>query len=457
MKVLFASAEVAPFSKTGGLGDVAASLPKALGARGHEVVVLTPLYGSISREGLERLPSTAEVGLWEARIAPGVRVVFLEKQRLYGRPGVYGDDGGDYPDNAERFGFFSQVLEPVAAALGFQPDVVHLHDWQTGPAAAALAGRSGAPPTVFTIHNLGYQGLFPLEALPWVAGGSGIPEEGFLHHGQVSFLKVGISSASLVSTVSPTYAEEIRGEVLGFGLDDTLRARGDRLVGILNGIDTELWDPATDPHLPIHFHAGDPGGRWVVRDALVRELGMDEREEGILVGMVSRIAGQKGFDLLLEALPGLLDQGLRFAILGAGDPALIDALQRLRSQHPGRLGIRVGFDEGLAHRIYGGTDAFLMPSLYEPCGLAQLYALRYGSVPIVRETGGLRDTVREGETGFVFGPYEVDAMVAAIHRAAAAFADRGGWEARMRRGMREDFSWDASARAYEAAYRSASR
>jgi len=447
MRILFASSEVAPFSKTGGLGDVAFALPRALAARGHEVLVLSPLYGCVDRErhGLSLAGEALGGRVW---VAPGQkpRFAFWESASHFDRPGIYGY-GGDYPDNAARFVAFSKSLLPAARALGFQPEVVHLNDWQT---AAATLFSEGIP-TVLTIHNLGYQGLFPLDEARHLFGGAP-PPAAWLHHGQLGLLKGGILTADLITTVSPTYAREIRETELGFGLGEPLRRRGDRLVGILNGIDTEIWDPATDPHLPAHFSRADPSGKAACKRALQQELGLAADDGALLLGVVSRIAGQKGFDILLPALDALFERRVQLAVLGEGDEAMVATLQSWAKRRPDRLVLRVGFFEGLAHRIYAGADALLMPSSYEPCGLAQLYALRYGTVPVVRATGGLRDTVREGETGFSFEAYRPEALLAAVDRALATFADRGAWEAMVDRAMAEDHSWDRSAAAYEQAY-----
>lgn len=448
MRILFASSEVAPFSKTGGLGDVAFALPAALAERGHEMVVLSPLYGCVERERHRLEPmgiSLPEGRIWAAPREAGLLFAFLEAP-AFDRPGIYGE-GGDYPDNAARFGTFSKSLFPAARALNFFPDILHLNDWQTAPATLFSEGV----PTVLTIHNLGYQGLFPMAEAPILFGREEIPEA-WTHYDQLAFLKGGIATADLVTTVSPTYAEEIRQTELGFGLGDVLRARGERLVGILNGIDTRVWDPATDPHLAENFTRAERRGKRACKRALQEEMALPVDEEAFLVGMVTRIAGQKGFDLLLAVLGELLEREIQLVVLGSGDPAMEAALRAFRDRHPERLALRFAFDEALAHRIYAGCDAFLMPSSYEPCGLAQLYALRYGALPIVRSTGGLRDTVRDGETGFSFEAYRPEALREAIFRALACFGDREGWEAMVDRGMGEDFSWSRSAAAYEQAY-----
>lgn len=427
---------------------MASALPEALAERGHEVVVLSPLYGCVERErhGIEPTGLTLPAGrLWEAPRRGRLRFAFLEAAP-FDRAGIYGE-GGDYPDNAARFAFFCRSLLPASRALGFSPDVLHLNDWQTSPATLFAEGT----PSLLTIHNLGYQGLFPLDEAALLF--SGETPEAWIHHGQLAFLKGGISTADLVTTVSPTYAREIRATELGFGLGEVLRGRGERLLGILNGIDIRAWDPAADGHLPANYSRSDRGGKRRCKGALQEELGLPVDERPLLVGMVTRIAGQKGFDLLLPALEELLRRDLQLAILGEGDPVIEAALRAFGDRHPEKLALRFAFDEALARRIYAGCDAFLMPSAYEPCGLSQLYALRYGTLPIVRATGGLRDTVRDGETGFSFEEYRPEAMLEAIGRAIEAFGERGAWEGMVERGMEEDFSWDASARDYEAAYR----
>lgn len=453
MRILFASSEVAPFSKTGGLGDVAFALPAALAERGHEVLVLSPLYGCVERERHRLAPTEAEASGGRLWVAPreGPLFAFWESAPHFDRWGVYGE-GGDYPDNAARFAAFSRNLVAAARALGFYPDVLHLNDWQTAPGTLFAEGT----PTVLTIHNLGYQGLFPLAEARHLFDGAA-PPASWTHHGQLAFLKGGIATADLVTTVSPSYAREIRETELGFGLGEVLRARGERLVGILNGIDTAAWDPATDPHLPAHFTRDDRRGKAACKRALQEELGLRVDEGTPLVGMVTRIAGQKGFDLLLPVLDAVLGRRVQLAILGNGDEAIEAALRGFAERHPGQLALRFEFDEPLAHRIYAGADAFLMPSAYEPCGLAQLYSLRYGTLPIVRATGGLRDTVRDGETGFSFEAYRPEALLEALNRALAAHAAREAWEAMVERGMGEDNSWERSGAAYEQAYAGLSR
>jgi len=472
LRILFASAEVSPFSKTGGLGDVAAALPVALSRRGHEVTVVSPLYGSVDREGMRRLDREV-LGrrIWEhgdhgdRSGERRARLLFVEDEALFGRQGIYGEKGEDYTDNARRFGLLSEILLPLADVHVDGPlDLLHLNDWQTGLAAFALARSRGLRPgltrSVFTIHNLGYQGVFPKETvealgLSWDA----FTPEGFEFYDQLNCMKAGLAFADRITTVSPTYAREIQEPEQGFGLDGILRSRSDRLVGILNGVDYEIWSPEHNPRIAATYSALDLGGKALCREALCEELGVDA-EGGLLIGIVSRFAAQKGFDLLIEALPRLLEQGISFAILGSGEHRYEHAIERAAADYPGRIGLRLGFDEALAHRIYAGADAFLMASLYEPCGLGQLYALRFGAVPIVRATGGLIDTVEDASisegTGFRFEGFSAAELIGAVLRAADVFADEEEWRALQRRGMSRDFSWGAAAKAYEEVYRSLS-
>jgi starch synthase len=471
MEILFVASEVAPFSKTGGLGDVMGALPKALAALGHRVSVVTPRYGSIdpAARGLERLDGAVRVHghpttLW---IAPGeAPVYFVEHEGLFGgRKGLYSDGGHDYPDNAQRFAYLARAALALPAALGRRTRIVHLNDWQTGLAPWLLRHEHRDDPalagarTVFTIHNLAYQGVFPKGVVPAL----GLPWEVFRYdamefHDGLNLLKAGLVYADALTTVSPTYAKEILGPEQGFGLDALLRHRAGDLTGILNGIDVHGWDPETDPHLPAHYSARDLSGKAACKAALQQELGLPVRADVPLLAMVSRLATQKGLDLVAAALPELLaTTDVQLALLGSGAREYEALFARLAEERPDRVAARIGFDEGLAHRIEAAADVFLMPSHYEPCGLNQMYSLRYGTVPVVRAVGGLEDTVEDFDgwrrgTGFKFRPYAPDALLLAIRRALDARRDARAWRELVLRGMAQDNSWEQSARRYEALY-----
>ena len=471
MEILFVSSEVAPWSKTGGLGDVASALPRALAARGHAVSVVSPRYFGVDvrQPGFEPLHRAVSVRgeqttLW-ARKWAGVSLYFVENDRYFGsRRGLYGDAHGDYGDNAERFAYLARAALALPAALGLRPRILHLNDWQTGLIPFLLRQEHAhdlalaRARTVFTVHNLAYQGLFPKQAVPAL----GLPWSVFRYdamefHDELSFMKGGLAFADAITTVSPTYAREILTPEGGALLDGLLRHRAADLTGILNGIDAAEWDPARDPYLPARFSAGDLAGKVVCKAGLQRELGLPVRPEVPLVGMVGRLAEQKGIDLVAAALPRLVGQDVQLAVLGSGDRGLESVFLRASRERPERVAARIGFDEGLAHRIEAGADLFLMPSRFEPCGLNQLYSLRYGTVPVVRAVGGLEDTVEDctapgSGTGFKFREYTAEALMAAVARALEAFRDRAGWRGIVARGMAQDFSWDRSARSYEELY-----
>jgi starch synthase len=471
MDILFVSSEVAPWSKTGGLGDVAGALPRALAARGHAVSVVTPRYGSIdpSREGLQPLHRAIRVRgepvtLWVRKGRPSV--YFVEHERFFGsRGGLYGDTHGDYGDNAERFAFLARAALAAPAALGLSPRIVHLNDWQTGLLPFLLRQEHGSDlavgraRTVFTIHNLAYQGIFSKDLVPVL----GLPWEAFRYEAmefwdKLSFMKAGLTFADALTTVSPTYAREILTPEGGAHLDAVLRHRAGELTGILNGIDLAEWDPAADPHLPARFSAADLSGKAVNKAALQRELGLPVRADVPLVGMVGRLAEQKGVDLVAAALPAIARHDVQLALLGSGQRELEEAFARAAREHPDRVAARIGFDEGLAHRIEGGADVFLMPSRFEPCGLNQMYSLRYGTVPVVRAVGGLEDTVEDYDgadrgTGFKFREYAPHALLLAVRRALDVYRDRRAWRGLLLRGMAQDNGWDRSAAGYEALYR----
>jgi starch synthase len=473
MEILFVASEVAPWSKTGGLGDVAGALPRALAARGHAVAVVTPRYGSIDPRaaGLVRSDARLRVrgeaaALWTKK-AGGATFHLVESERLFGaRRGLYGERGHDYPDNAERFTFLARAALAVPAAIGMRPRIVHANDWQTGLVPYLLRHEHArdetvaAARTVFTIHNLAYQGVFPKEVVPHL----GLPWGVFRHEAmeffdQLSFMKAGLTFADALTTVSPTYAREILTPEGGFGLDALLRHRLAALHGILNGIDVAEWDPANDPHLPSHYSARALAGKARCKAALQRELGLPVRAGVPLLAMVSRLAEQKGVDLVVATLPELLSRDVQLGVLGSGERRFEEALARAARDRPDRVAARIGFDEGLAHRLEAGGDAFLMPSRYEPCGLNQMYSLRYGTVPVVRAVGGLDDTVEDYDgwnrgTGFKFRDYTPAALLLAARRAVETWRDRRAWRGLVHRGMSQDFSWDRSAASYEALYTS---
>jgi starch synthase len=474
MDVLFVAAEVAPFSKTGGLGDVAGALPQALAARGHRVLVFTPRHGVVDpvAHRLEPLPFSVQAGgevggLWVARgPAP---VFFLEHERFFGhRQGIYSEPGHEYGDNAQRFAFFCRAALALPGLVGFRPRILHLHDWHAALAAWLLrheppgAGDEpwvGEARSVLTIHNLAHQGVFPKEMVPEV----GLPwsvfrYDGMEFHDRLNFLKGGLTFADVLTTVSPTYAREILTPEQGEGLDPLLRHRASDLHGILNGIDAAAWDPARDPHLPAHFSRGHLAGKARCKAWLQRELGLPVRPGVPLAVLVGRLADQKGIDIALAALPELLAQDVQVAVLGTGRPDYERALERLDRERPERMRVRTRFDEGLAHRMEAGADLFLMPSRFEPCGLNQMYSLRYGTVPVVRAVGGLADTVEDFDgksrgTGFVFQEYSPGALLTAVRRALDVYRDQAGWSALVDRGMAQDNSWGQRAERYETLYR----
>ena len=487
MRVLMVGGEMAPYAKVGGLADVLESLPPALTGLGLEVRVALPLYSAIDRArfAIEPDPEVPRLGValageahearfFRAGASDGsVTVHLISNERFFDRPGIYNDpaSGEGFADNPARFIFFCRAAEELARGLGWRPDIVHCHDHQTAPFVADLRLRLAADPfyrgtgSVFTIHNLGYQGIYPPSIVPWLElGNAGFhPLSPYEFFGNVNLMKAGVQYADLVTTVSRRYAQEItESEEYGAGLEGVLRARGTDLIGILNGVDYGQWDPAVDDLIPRRFGPDDLDGKAINREELCRQFGLSDGEGRTpIVGIISRLADQKGFDLLARALHDLMGLNLRIAVLGTGQDKYHRLFQEAQGRYPGRLAVQLKFDNALAHLIEAGADMFLMPSRYEPCGLNQMYSLRYGTVPVVRATGGLADTVRDDDahrgdgTGFAFVPYDAGAMLDAVRRALAAFADGERWRVLMQRGMRQDYSWKRSARQFVEVYEQA--
>ena len=473
MKILFATSEIAPWVKTGGLGDVAGALPAALRALGLDVRVLVPAYPEL----LQNFPGAEEIArphwmggslptptLRQDRTPDGVPLLLLDYGPSFNRPGnpYLGPEGRDWLDNHLRFGLLSRVaawLGSDASTLAWQPDIVHCNDWQTGLTAAYLNYLPGRrAKSLFTVHNLAFQGLFDHAALFEL----GLPDaawniDGVEYYGHLCFLKAGLRLADAINTVSPSYAREIQTDEEGMGMAGLLRQRSDRLSGILNGIDTSLWNPATDPHLQQNYNANRLAAKTANKTALQAELGLEKRDDVPLLAVVSRLTGQKGLDLLLEAAPQVLGIPAQLVVLGSGERALEHAWEALARKHPGQCAVTIGFNEALAHRIEAGADIFVMPSRFEPCGLNQMYSLRYGTPPVVRATGGLADTVIDAAdekhgNGFVFGPATTDALLQALQRATDAWHDPKRWSSLQKRGMARDSSWAEAARHYVALY-----
>ena len=473
---LSVASEIYPLIKTGGLADVTGALPAALAAEDIDMHTLVPGYPAIMRglEQSEEVWSDAAFFGGPARLlrasASGLRLFVLDAPHLFDRPGnPYSAPGGqDWPDNPQRFAAlaYAGALLGRNAISSFAPHIVHAHDWQAGLCPAYLALAHGKrPATIMTIHNLAFQGQVPASLLDTLRlPHSAYTPDGVEYYQSIGMLKAGLRYADRLTTVSPSYAAEICTAEGGMGMDGLLRARADRLTGILNGIDTQVWNPEADALIPAKFSAADPAARARCKTGLQQQFGLAESEGALLFGVVSRLSHQKGLDVLLEGLAALDAAGAQLVMLGAGDATLEDAFTRAAQARQGRMAVKLGYDEGAAHMIQAGSDAILVPSRFEPCGLTQLCALRYGALPVVSRVGGLADTVIDANaaarsagvaTGFQFAPVTAGAFSATIARVARAWRDRPGWRAMQRNAMRSDVGWVAPARAYAALYRDA--
>lgn len=488
MKVLFATSELAPLIKTGGLGDVAGSLPLALAGLGVDVRVLLPAYPAVLRAfelgpgrraarvvvaSIAAQASLPPAQLLAARSPQGVELLLLHCPVLFDRPGnpYLGPDGKDWHDNDLRFGLLSRVAallggpdSPMRGPLAWRPDVVHVNDWQAALAPVYLAyATTPRAASVITVHNLAYQGIFPAETVARLA----LPAQSFVvdgaeYYGKLSFLKGGLACADAITTVSPTYAREICTPALGFGLQGLLSARAQVLTGILNGVDTDYWNPATDPLIVQRYDAGSLSKKTANKSALQAAMGLAVEERTLLLGMVTRLVEQKGVDLVADVVEPILALPAQIAIEGTGDRSLEERLLGLARRYPAQFAMRVAFDEALAHNIEAGADVFLMPSRFEPCGMNQMYSQRYGTLPLVCRTGGLADSVTDctaetladgTATGFSFAPPSPTALLAAVRRAQALYEAPQSWQAVQRAAMSRDVSWRASAAQYLALYR----
>jgi starch synthase len=479
MRILLASSEVHPYSKTGGLADMVGSLAKTLARAGHRVGIVTPLYAGIRERfpELRRLDLPLEFPLgtqavrgetWSLEPIEGLTVYFVDQPAFYERADLYQEEGTDYPDNAERFMFLSKAAAHLALHLPWTPEVLHVHDWQASPAAPLvqhqrkLAGQGSTPGICLTIHNLAYQGLFPAAKYALM----NLPRDYFTprgveFYGQMSCLKAGIVYADVITTVSPRYAREITTEELGCGLDGLLRQRNSSVVGILNGVDYEEWNTISDPYLKHPYSVTDLAGKTANKLELQQEFGLPADATVPLFGSIGRLAEQKGVEIMLGALEEMLSTKLQFVAIGSGAPAFQRAYQELARRFPSQVAVRIGFDEGLSHRIEAGSDFFLMPSRFEPCGLNQMYGLRYGTIPIVRTTGGLDDTVvdiRDDDAranGIKFIEYSGPALAKGIRKALALYEEPELLHRFRLNAMAADFSWDRTVGEYLKVYEKA--
>ena len=483
-EIVFLGSEMVPYCKTGGLADVIGALPVELARLGNKVTVVVPFYRQVAewseKTGTEinaiedsRLPFflpgyTGEAYLRELRHESGMRVLFIDYPPAYDREELYTESGMDYEDNLTRFGIFSKAGLEACKKLGIKPDVIHAHDWQAACAVIFLKTHYlsddffAGTKSVLTIHNLGYQGRFttdkfPALDLPWDL----FNFDGLEYFGQVNVLKGGILYADRITTVSPTYASEIQTQEFGAGLDGVLQARADRLSGILNGVDYSVWDPSQDPYIAQNYSHNNLDGKWVCRNALREEVGLPDIK-GPLIGMISRLAEQKGFELVLESLKKIVKLGCQIVILGTGEPRYHKLLTEAAEEFPENVSINLGFSNELAHKIEAGSDMFLMPSRYEPCGLNQMYSLRYGTVPIVSSTGGLKDTVdnvtparlKSGKaTGFVMKSFTGNSLFNTVKKAVKMYRDTPSeWKNLVIAGMKKDISWNSQAKVYQKLY-----
>ena len=474
MHIAFAASECVPFSKTGGLADVIGALPPALANLGFKVTVFLPRYRQTKLDHPRTVIPSITVpfddryrfcSVLDGGVRSGVQFYFIDYPPFFDREGLYGTPLGDYHDNAERFALFSRAVLEATKILG-APDVLHCHDWQTALIPILLKTlytedpAFAKTPCVFTIHNLGYQGLFQPEILPLLM----LPWDLFTmskleFYGKVNFLKGAISMADFITTVSKRYSQEIQTAEYGFGLEGVLRARGSTIAGILNAVDYVTWDPETDHFIAAHYSAADLKGKALCKADLLKEFGLAQNTQLPVVGIVSRFAAQKGFDLIQQVADRLALEDLILVVLGSGDREYEEMFRRLNKQFPQKFALKVAYDNALAHKVEAGSDMFLMPSHYEPCGLNQIYSLRYGTVPVVRATGGLDDTVEQFDprtmkgTGFKFREYSGEAMLETLRMAISVYlGDQRAWQTLMRNGMAQDYSWINSAKEYVKVY-----
>ncbi|HTZ73270.1 MAG TPA: glycogen synthase GlgA [Candidatus Aquilonibacter sp.] len=477
MKILFVASEGLPYSKTGGLADVIEGLPRALREMGHEVVVLLPRYRGNKAASVLISSVTIALGdqlrfpaIVEGKPIEGVRYCFVDDPEYFDRAQLYGDRNGDYPDNAERFAEFSRAAIEFVKRV-WLPDVIHCHDWQTGLVPVLLRTQHARDPavrslpSVLTIHNLAYQGVFPRTALEAI----GLPPQLFTmdaleFYGRMNYLKGGLIYADYLTTVSRRYAKEIQTPEYGAGLEGVIRNRGERLVGILNGVDYSAWSPEADSFIAQNYSLHNMAGKKACKkDVLAQYKLPEDNLDRPLAAIISRFVDQKGFDLIVEIADELARENMSIVALGTGLPVYEKAMKALAERHPGKIAVKVGFDNALAHKIEAGADIFLMPSRFEPCGLNQIYSLRYGTVPVVRATGGLDDTVQnfdgatEQGTGFKFEEYSGEQLLDAVRRSLAVYRDKQAWRALQGNGMAKDFSWKTSAASYVNLYEAAKR
>lgn len=491
MKIAIAASEAVPFSKTGGLADVAGALYKEYAAMGHDVFLFVPFY---KKTGIWFKPDIYDTGVeldiplgkavrkckiltfkndtaamragetdaapedksWSGKSRGGQsRVFFIGNNDFFGRDELYGTSRGDYPDNDQRFAFFCKSVIEICRKLDFDIDIMHCNDWQTGliPLYLKTLYKNVVPldktASVMTIHNLGYQGLFMPKAMETTGLGMSLfTPEGIEFYGKVNFLKAGIIGADIITTVSKTYAKEILSPEYGFGLDGVLRKRADSVIGILNGIDYEEWDPAEDAFLPARYTGADLKGKEICKRELIKKCGLKEDIKAPVICFIGRLSAQKGIDLFAGVIPGLMETGANVVIIGKGDEHYHARLDSMKNRFGKNFFFYAGFDERFAHIAYSGADIFMMPSRYEPCGLGQMIAMRYGAIPVARSTGGIADTVSDCENGFLFYGYSADALADSVKRALNAYANKKAWRRIMKKAMSRDFSWRKSAAAY---------
>lgn len=479
LKILVASPEVAPLAKTGGLADVAGSLPKALKSLGHDVRVVMPLYTMVEQHKpqlKEEIPvlevpiadRKEQASVLSTMLHDTVPTYLIKHDRYYEREYLYTTPQGDYPDNAERFIFFSRSILEMLKKLDFAPDIIHINDWQTGLIPTYLKVLYAQDEffkntaTVFTVHNLGYQGKFwaldmPMTNLPWDV----FSINGIEYYGDISFLKAGLMYSDAISTVSRGYSREIQTPEYGLGMEGVLQFRSKDLYGIVNGVDYDEWSPEKDKLIKSTYTSSNLEGKKADREDLLKEFKLKVPEDTPIIGMITRLADQKGFDILSEAMPELMKMNLAMVVLGTGEQKYHDLFTDLKKEYSQKLGVIIAFNNTVAHKIEAGSDIFMMPSKYEPCGLNQIYSLKYGTVPIVRATGGLDDTIHEYDpntgkgNGFKFSEYSSQALIETVKRALSIFADRQKWTKLMKNGMSEDHSWKASAKEYVSLYETA--